>query len=126
MCDAPPEETLEHMIFHCSFNRTCWQSVGMVWQDMGNRLQLIEQGKATWNKPLFMETFMLASWNIWKERNKMLFEGIAPSLTSWKARLRDDLNLLIYGTKGSVHQDIYKLFFLTPKTVRQQPHSKIL
>jgi hypothetical protein len=40
-----------------------------------NRLTIL--GKAN-----YMEIFMFASWNIWKERNNLIFNGIDPELNS--------------------------------------------
>jgi hypothetical protein len=45
--------------------------INMVWASQGDRLEIIKQGRITWNKKLFMEIFMLGAWNIWKERNSM-------------------------------------------------------
>jgi hypothetical protein len=64
MCDNPPEETLEHMLFHYPFSQSCWQTLDMSFDSTGDRLHIIERGKARWNRPLFMEIFLLASWNI--------------------------------------------------------------
>jgi hypothetical protein len=54
----------------------------MTWDTTGDRLHLFEEGKTRWCKPLFMEIALLASWNIWKERNRKLFEGVDPSVAS--------------------------------------------
>jgi hypothetical protein len=76
--------------------------------DLDDILQIIEEGMARWNGPLFMEIFLLASWNIWKETNKLFFEGTAPTLRrSWKERLKSDLSLLVHRTKDSVHPFIF-------------------
>jgi hypothetical protein len=56
-----------------------------------------------------MELFMIAAWNIWKERNKKLFEGVDPQLASWKARLKTDLSLLVHRTKPDLHSQINQL-----------------
>jgi hypothetical protein len=61
------------MIFHCPFSPTYWHTLGMVWDATGDRLQILEGGKRIWTKPSIMELFMLSSWNIWKERNQLLF-----------------------------------------------------
>jgi hypothetical protein len=81
----------------------------MHWADLPDRLQIIEDGMARWNGPLFMEIFLLASWNIWKERNKLYFEGTIPTLRSWKERLKSDLSLLVHRTKNSVHSYIFDI-----------------
>jgi hypothetical protein len=81
----------------------------MLWASHGDRLEIIKQGRIAWNKQLFMETFMLGAWNIWKERNNMLFNGISPTVLSWKARLKADLLLLLHRAKSSSHTFINQL-----------------
>jgi hypothetical protein len=82
MCTHPPEETLEHMLFFCPFSLSCWSTINMIWASHGDRLEIIKQGRIAWNKQLFMETFMLGAWNLWKERKNMLFNGISPTVSS--------------------------------------------
>jgi hypothetical protein len=36
-----------------------------------------------------MEILLLASWNIWKTRNNLLFDGITPTVLAWKIKLRN-------------------------------------
>jgi hypothetical protein len=79
----------------------------MPWGALGSSLHILEQGRGHWGKPLFMEIFLLASWNIWKERNIMLLEGVLPSLGYWKARLKIGLQLLVHRTKDSLHSTIH-------------------
>jgi hypothetical protein len=109
MCPSPPEETIEHMIFHCDFSRSCWNKLQMVWLQHGNRLEIIEQGRATWKNPLYMEITIVASWSIWKERNNKLFNGIDPSIDSWTRRFKQDFALLVHRTKKDLHPFINKL-----------------
>jgi hypothetical protein len=81
----------------------------MFWTNQGDRLEIIKQGRITWNKKLFMEIFMLGAWNIWKERNSMFFNGVSPTVSSWKARLKADLLLLLHRAKSSSHPVINQL-----------------
>jgi hypothetical protein len=53
-----------------------------------------------------METFLLAAWNIWKERNSCYFQGVVPTIASWKVRLKADLSLLIHRTKASFFERV--------------------
>jgi hypothetical protein len=106
MCTLPPEETIEHLLFHCTFSESCWQALDMNWQPTGNRLQILEEGRQRWHRPLYMELFMLATWNIWKERNRLLFDGVAPTVASWKSRLKSDLLLLVHRTRDNLHSSI--------------------
>jgi hypothetical protein len=70
---------------------------------MGNRLPIIEQGKTQWTDPMFMEVFIVGAWNIWKERNNMLFNNFTPNLESWKRRFKEDFGLLVHRTKEGLH-----------------------
>jgi hypothetical protein len=81
----------------------------MSWDADGDRLHLLSRGRSIWRKPLFMELFMIAAWNIWKERNKKLFEGVDPELASWKARMKTSLSLLVHKTKSDLHSQINQL-----------------
>jgi hypothetical protein len=83
--------------------------LGFQWANLPDRLLVIEEGKTRWQGPLFMEIFLLASWNIWKERNNFYFEGITPTLCSWKERLKLDLRMLVHRAKNNVHSYIFDL-----------------
>ena len=109
LCNSAPEETVEHLFFHCPFSRECWSELGFSWGPANNRLTMVSFGKDNWNAPLFMEIFTTAAWSIWKERNRLLFEGFPHSLTSWKVRFKEDFSLLQYRTKSSLHPYIFSL-----------------
>ncbi|XP_044450625.1 arginyl-tRNA--protein transferase 2 isoform X1 [Triticum aestivum] len=76
LCGLHIEETVEHLFFECQFTQPCWASFGLSWQQGGTRLQNVEVAKETWARPLFMGTFLLAAWSIWKERNNKHFRGL--------------------------------------------------
>ena len=99
ICSCNVEETVEHLFFNCPFSQTCWNAIDISWPDSGNRLQLIRDGRQCWTSPLFMEIFMLSAWSIWKERNGIVIKGIPPTFNSWRARLKNDLDLLCHRGK---------------------------
>jgi hypothetical protein len=109
ICDTPPEETVEHLFFHCPFSEECWSNLNLNWPMIGTRLQIIEQGKAQRKDPLFMEVFIVTAWSIWKERNNMLFNNITPTVEEWKRRFRENFGLLDHRTKEGVHPFITSL-----------------
>jgi hypothetical protein len=80
MCHTPPAETIEHLLFHCPFSQACWATLNITWQQHGRRLQIVEQAKLQWTRPMFMEVFIVGAWSIWKKRNKLLFNNITPDL----------------------------------------------
>jgi hypothetical protein len=103
MCTTPPEETIEHLIFHCPFSRACWTTLNISWQQYGNRLQITKQAKPQWARPMFMEIFIVGAWSVRKERNNFLFNNITPELESWKRRFIRDFSLLIHRTEEDLH-----------------------
>ena len=42
--------------------------------------QSVENKEGFWGGPCFTEFFILACWNIWKQRNGLIFNGTIPSL----------------------------------------------
>jgi hypothetical protein len=106
MCANPPEETIEHMLFHCPFTTLGWEKVGMNRHNNNDRKTIIQRGKDHWHKPMLMEIFLVSAWNIWKERNNLLFKGIALNIDSWTQRVKSDLLLLVHGTKQDLHSFI--------------------
>jgi hypothetical protein len=106
MCTNPPEETIEHMLFACPFSALCWEKTGMLWHSTGDRRTVIQRGKELWQKPLFMEIFLISAWHIWKERNNLYFRGLQPSVETWKQRVKTDLLLLVHRIKEKHHSFI--------------------
>jgi hypothetical protein len=83
--------------------------LNIFWQAWGSFLDIIDVNRSSWGKPLFMEIFMLAAWNIWKLRNNMVFNGIKPELDVWKEKFGSDAKLLIHRTKPELHSYIISL-----------------
>jgi hypothetical protein len=69
----------------------------------GDFLDIISAGRRRWHGPMFIEIFMLAAWNIWKERNNLVFNAIVAGFESWKTRFLADLKLLVFRTKPELH-----------------------
>lgn len=108
-CANPPEETLEHLFFRCSFSALCRGELGLSWNDRGDRLHLLHEAKQTWTRPMFMEVFIVAAWGLWKERNNKHFRGVVPSVDSWTQRFKRDFELLKHRSKESLEPFILHL-----------------
>jgi hypothetical protein len=94
-CDSLVEETIDHLFLRCPFSTSCWASLNIFWQAQGPLLDVIAANRSLWGKPLFMEIFMLAAWNIWKVRNNMVFNGINPELEAWNIwKVKNNLGLM--------------------------------
>jgi hypothetical protein len=66
---------------------------------------MLEDARQAFNNDFFMEVFIIGAWQIWKERNNLVFNRASPSFRTWKIgfldeavlqanRLRDDKRAL--------------------------------
>ena len=101
LCGNHDEETVDHMIFTCTFSQACWRKLGISWPPFTCRIQLLQQAKHSWGRPLFFETFLVAAWSHWKERNNKHFRRITPTVGGWLNRFKEDFGLLQHRTRGS-------------------------
>lgn len=99
LCGLPIEETVDHMIFTCTFSRQCWSKLNIDWPMISCRLQLIQTVKDTWHGPLFFKKFLVAAWSLWKERNNKHFRAVDPTVRSWIRRFKEDFELLQHRVK---------------------------
>ena len=106
LCPSPPEETVEHLFFNCPFSQHCWDKVGILWPNSGDRLTLIHAGKEGWRRPLFMDIFLLAAWSLLKERNNLYFRRVPHSFHSWLARFKELLALLVHNCKETLRPSL--------------------
>jgi hypothetical protein len=51
---------------------------------------------------MFMKISIVAAWDIWKERNNLLFKGIALDLNSWTQSIKIDYLLLVHRAKANL------------------------
>lgn len=96
LCGFHVEETVKHLFFHCTFSVECWDIVGIHWSTQQHMLKLLEEAKQAWDRPMFMDVFLVAAWSLWKERNNHYFQHIMPSISSWKQRFKSDFANLKY------------------------------
>jgi len=101
-CTNPPEETIEHLFFTCPFSRQCWDLLGVSWPLLGSRIEIIHEGQRLWDKPMFMEVFVVGAWSLWKERNNKHFRGVEPTVGSWLQRFKADFDLLRHRNKENL------------------------
>jgi uncharacterized protein YbcV (DUF1398 family) len=85
LCDLKRAETTFHLFFHCPFSKRCWQKININWNYQTDFFTTFEQARQTHGSIYFMATFIIAAWQIWKQRNNFIFDRGRPSLDSWKA-----------------------------------------
>ena len=93
ICLINVRETRKHLFFDCAFSKACWTKLGWCWNSSLEFHQMLHNLRSSLPHQAFMDLFLLAAWNIWKERNSIIFQGIQPSISSWKSNLKSDLNL---------------------------------
>ncbi|PNT74253.1 hypothetical protein BRADI_1g11277v3 [Brachypodium distachyon] len=102
LCSTGEEESLDHLFVHYSFSTRCWRHLQIMWPANTSFLEVLPEVKTRFQSKLFFEIFGIGAWNIWKQRNNLIFEGIVPSFEDWKHRVKADLILLGYGVPNSL------------------------
>lgn len=90
MCTECIHEDIKHLFFICPFAKQCWQFLGIIWHDQLTLMDMITDGGTQFNLPFFMEVLAIATWNIWKRRNDLIFKNIQPSFGFWRVNFKED------------------------------------
>ena len=106
LCQRSFLEDRDHLFFSCDFATACWDSIGITWNMNNSPRDRISEAAASFSHPNFLEFFASAAWNIWKERNDLIFNGVVPSFQSWRMRAKQDLLLHQFRVKPSKVQPL--------------------
>ena len=93
LCNNSIEESALHLFFNCPFSQACWQYLGISWDLTKEFFQMMHHAKLQYQSPFFMEIFIIAAWQIWKQRNNFIFDRGRPSFDSWKSSFFEEANL---------------------------------
>jgi len=92
------EETLSHLFFDCPFALACWARLNIL--IMGNSsVQILEAIKIQINLPFSMDIIITFCWNIWMQRNDLIFRGIQPTAASSLLHFKKEFALVILRAK---------------------------
>ncbi|PWZ53651.1 hypothetical protein Zm00014a_004064 [Zea mays] len=58
------------------------------WNHQIDFFTTFQQAKDLHDSPFFMEVFIIAAWQIWKQRNNFIFDRERPSFIGWKKEFR--------------------------------------
>jgi hypothetical protein len=113
LCDQE-QETVQHILCTCSFSRDFWHlilsSIGL-----GNLTPFAaEQSFVVWwgkvskkvhrcKRKGFHSVIILGAWCLWLTRNKAVFDGVSPSISSTKRLFLDEL--INWNKAGAKHLD---------------------
>jgi hypothetical protein len=91
LCRNHPE-TVDHLAFACPVAASLWQHVGVAPPLTVDTLHSMATPSTIPAKHNSMFIF-LCCWNIWKHRNRVVFDGVAPSLPLLLNSCREDARL---------------------------------
>ena len=97
LCASHREETTIHLFFTCPFATSCWQEIGIQWQYGIPFFQMLEIAKHNFNGSFFMEIFIIAAWQILKQRNGLIFETVQSASTGGKITLWMNTSIKLTG-----------------------------
>jgi hypothetical protein len=66
----------------------------------------VSQAKSNFQGQCFMEIFVCAAWNIWKDRNDFIFRNQEPRLGRWRVRFLTDVDIHKYRVKAHLVQPL--------------------
>lgn len=104
LCDGRHRETRLHLFFSCPFSARCWQYLGIIWNLNLEFFQMVTFARWRFGSlggKGFLEIFFIAAWHIWKQRNGLVFENVAPSFQSWKSLFTKEILLHMCRMKGT-------------------------
>jgi len=81
-------EDVNHLFFECPFSIVCWQKFGFTWDTNLDIHYRLEQGNNVMNMPYYIETFIIAAWELWNIRNRNIFEGSSVNIHLWTVRFK--------------------------------------
>ncbi|CAO2201894.1 unnamed protein product [Urochloa humidicola] len=102
LCQSNSEETAMHLFFSCSFAKKCWQEIGVQWDMSTPFFQMLQHAKQNFNHSCFMEIIIIAAWQIWKQRNGLIFENCPATFTSWKRKFKEECLIQAVRIKDSI------------------------
>jgi len=93
LCADRVEETIAHLFFECQFAKACWEKLEINWIAVDDLHMMIERTRQQTGLPLFMEIFLIAAWELWKIRNRKIFDGIQATFNRWLRNFKDEAAL---------------------------------
>lgn len=106
LCQSIVIEDLMHLFFQCPFAQNCWNLLCITCDTTRSLEGMFIKAKLDYQGSCFMEKFLCAAWNIWKQRNSFILYQKTPSLSSWRRLLKSDLFLLLFRINARYHDVI--------------------
>jgi hypothetical protein len=95
-----------HLFFECNFSQRIWNYLQIDWSLAPDIQGSLLATKLAFGKPFFMEVIMLGCWNIWKQRNGLIFRFERPTFAAWKRAFVHDISMLLHRINSKHHDDL--------------------
>uniref|UniRef100_A0A0A8XXJ9 Uncharacterized protein n=1 Tax=Arundo donax TaxID=35708 RepID=A0A0A8XXJ9_ARUDO len=76
--------------------------INIHWDHSLDFFNMMQQAKGDRHPAFFMEVFIIATWNIWKQRNGWIFESRQPSFEAWKEGFHEEFLLQMHRFKQTL------------------------
>ena len=94
VCDMEVLERNTHLFYDYPFATKCWETVGIHWDNQLDMQHKYDRARTRWQGPLFKEVTVLTQCNIWKQRNRMVFDGEVATHIEWLRKIKEDFVIL--------------------------------
>lgn len=84
LCPARRVEDWQYLFYHYNFNVRIWNYLQTKWEPGDSFEQVFFKDSKSFLQHFISEVVILAAWQIWKQRNDVIFKKVQPSFRSWK------------------------------------------
>lgn len=82
-----------HLFFECSFARKCWDKLGITWTQESDIHRRISTIRHITGMPYFMDIFLIAAWELWKVKNRLVFDEARATYSAWLRNFKEEASL---------------------------------
>jgi hypothetical protein len=100
LCNTNSIETRDHLFFYCLYAQACWDKIQIRWDYSRPIPDRVDHARSNFQGHCFMEIFVCAAWNIWKDRNDVIFINQVVRVVRWRVRFITDLDIHNYRVKA--------------------------
>ena len=107
LCNTGTIKSILHLFWDYPFSMGYWGSINLTKTRGTSFPEECELAFVSLPRQIALNIIIMGCWNIWKQRNELIFNSARPSIGSWKQRLKNDLTIVGYRIKTK-HEPILK------------------